>query len=69
MVSRQFKPINVEVPSKHEEELLYFKGGRALEQAAQGGCGVSISGDIPNPPGHVPVPPTQGGPALAGRLD
>ena len=29
-----------EVPSEHEEELLHFEGDGALEQAAQGGCGV-----------------------------
>ncbi|PKU39429.1 hypothetical protein llap_10270 [Limosa lapponica baueri] len=35
--------LNTEVPSEHEEELLYFEGGRALEEAAQGGGGVSFS--------------------------
>ncbi|PKU44304.1 hypothetical protein llap_5391 [Limosa lapponica baueri] len=50
----------------HEEELLYFEGGRALEEAAQGGGGISFSGDIQTPPGHVPVQPALGGPALAG---
>ncbi|KAJ7400900.1 hypothetical protein BTVI_100989 [Pitangus sulphuratus] len=34
--------------------------------AAQGGHGFSLSGDIPNPPGHVPVSP--GDPALAEGL-
>ncbi|PKU45726.1 hypothetical protein llap_3960 [Limosa lapponica baueri] len=29
----------------------------------------SVSGDIQNPPGHVPVQPALHGPALAGRLD
>ncbi|PKU41543.1 rna-directed dna polymerase from mobile element jockey- hypothetical protein [Limosa lapponica baueri] len=37
---------------------------RALEEAAQGGGGVSFSGDIQTPPGHVPVGPALAGPAL-----
>lgn len=36
-------------------ETLYTEGGRAWEQAAQGDCGVSLSGDIQNSPGCVPV--------------
>ena len=40
-----------------------------LEQAAQGGCGVSFSGDIQDPPGQCPVQPVAGDPALAGVLD
>ena len=40
-----------EVPSQHEKELLHFEGDGALEQAAQGGGGVSFSGDFQDPPG------------------
>lgn len=36
------------------------EGGQALEQVAQEGCGVSNTGDIPNPAGHKPEPPTVG---------
>ncbi|GAB0202210.1 mitochondrial enolase superfamily member 1 [Grus japonensis] len=51
------------------KNLLHFEGDRALEQAAQRGCGVSFSGDIQNPPGHNPVQPALNDPALAGGLD
>jgi len=40
----------------------------ALEEAAQGGCGVSFSGDIQDPPGQGPVQSTEGDPALAGGV-
>ena len=40
-----------------------------VEQAAQGGCGVSFSGDIQYPPGRGPVQPAVGDPASAGGLD
>ena len=58
-----------EVPVEYEEELLPSEGDGALEQAAQGGCGVSFSGDTQNPPGQGPVQPAVGDPASAGRLD
>ena len=58
-----------EVPSEYEEELPPSEGDGALEQAAQGGCGVSFSGDIQDPPGQGPVLPTVGDPASAGGLD
>ena len=58
-----------EVPSEHEEELLPSEGDGALAQAAQGGCGVSFSGDIQDPPGQDPVQPAVGDPASAGGLD
>ena len=56
-------------PSEHEEELLPSEGDRAPEQFAQGGCGVSFSGDIQDPPGQGPVQPALGDPASAGGLD
>ena len=40
-----------------------------LQQAAQGGCGVSFSGDIQDPPGQGPLWPAVGDPASAGGLD
>jgi len=55
-----------EAPAEHEEELLPSEGDGALAQTAQGGCGVSFSGDIPDPPGQGPVQPAVGDPAWAG---
>ena len=55
-----------EVPSEHEEELLHPEGDGALEQAAQGGCGFSFSGDTQDPPGQGPLQPAVGDPASAG---
>ena len=50
-------------------KLAIFEGDGALEQAAQGGCGVSFSGDIQDLPGQGPVQPAVGDPASAGGLD
>jgi len=55
-----------EVPSEQEEELLPSEGDGALEQAAQGDCGFSFSGDIQDLPGRGLVQPAVGDPALAG---
>ena len=62
-------PCGLAFLSEHEEELLPSEGDGALQQAAQGGCGVSFSGDIQDPPGQGPVQPAVGDPALAGGLD
>jgi len=51
------------------QEQLHSEGDGALEQAAQGGCGVSFSGDTQNLPGQGPVQPAVGDPASAGGLD
>jgi len=51
---------------EHEEELLLSEGDGALAQAAQEGCGVSFSGDIPDLPGQGPEQPALGDPASAG---
>ena len=40
-----------------------------LDSTAQGGCGVSFSGDIQDPPGRGPVQPAVGDPASVGGLD
>jgi len=55
-----------EVPAEDEEELLPSEGDGALAQAAQGGCGVSFSGNIQALPGQGPLQPALGDPAWAG---
>jgi len=49
------------------KNLLTLSDG-ALEQAAQGGCGVSFSGDVQDPSGRGPVQPAVGDPASAGGV-
>jgi len=58
-----------EVPSEHEEELLPSESDGELEQAAQGGGGVSFSGNIQDLPGQGPVQPAVGDATLAGGLE
>ena len=58
-----------EVPSEHEEELLPSEYDGALEQASQGGCRVSFSGDMQDPTGRSPLQPAVGDPASSGGLD
>ena len=55
-----------EALAEPKEELLPSEGDGALAQAAQGGCGVSFSGDIQDQPGHDAVQPALGDPAWAG---
>jgi len=55
-------------PHCSEQGHLPSEGDGALEQAAQGGCGVSFSGDIQDPPGQDPVQPAVGDPASAGGV-
>ena len=43
------------------KELLHSEGNGALDQAAQGGCGFSFSGDIQDPSGRLLVQPAVGG--------
>jgi len=52
-------------PPRQCRELLPSKGDGALEQAAQGGCGVSFSGDVQDLPGQGPVQLAVGDPASA----
>ena len=49
------------MPHQYVKELLHSKGDGALEQAAQGGCGFSFSGDVQDPLGCLPMQPAAGG--------
>jgi len=51
---------------EHRTQQRFIPSFVALAQAAQGGCGVSFSGDIQDPPGQGLVQPALGDPALAG---
>ena len=55
--------------ARDAKNYIHSEGDGALEQAAQGGCGVSFSGDIQDLPGQGPVQPAVGDPASAGELD
>lgn len=52
--------ITQEIPPQYEVELLCIDIVVALELAAQGDHGVSLSGEVQNSPGHAPVTPAQG---------
>jgi len=53
-----------EVPHQYVKELLHSEGDGALEQAAQRSWAVSFSGEIQDPPGHLPAVPPAGGSLL-----
>lgn len=59
--------INQEIPSKKKKIRFYYKDGHTLEQVAQKGCKVSISGDSQNPTGHNPRQWAVGDPVWAGH--
>ena len=69
MEQRKRKGFTLYFPSAGHVQLLHSEGDGALEQAAQGGCGVSFSGDIQDLPGQGHVEPAVADPALAGGLD
>jgi len=54
-------------PGQLAEPYQHVQGKHA--HRAQGGCGVSFSGDIQDLPGQGPVQPAVGDPASAGRLE
>ncbi|KAJ7416670.1 hypothetical protein WISP_69461 [Willisornis vidua] len=51
------------------KNFLALRVAEHLEEAAEGGRGVSSSGDIPNPPGLGSVSPVLSDPAVVGELD
>lgn len=50
------------------EKQLYIKDGRTVKHAVLEACGVSLTGDIENPPGCISLSPAQGDTALSGEL-
>jgi len=52
-----------QVPSEHQETLLYCEHDRTLVQVAQRDCGVSFLRDTKKPSGHSPGKLAVGGPA------
>ena len=56
---QQAQTVTEEFPSVQVEKNIHFESEKALEQAAERGCGVS-SEDIQNPPEHLLVQPTPG---------
>ena len=53
-------------PVKFFENIITVQFIMNLIQAAQGGCGVSFSGDIQDLPGQGPLQPAAGAPASVG---
>jgi len=68
-VDKNYRGMGTDWWCGNEEELLLSEGDGALEQAAQGGCRVSFSGDIQDPPGQGPLQPAVGDHDSAGGLD
>ena len=58
-----------EVASQHQETLFHCEGDWGLAKVTQGGCRVSIHGDIQKPSGHGPGQLPQGVSAWAAGLD
>ena len=52
-----------EIQSTHKIKLIYYEGGRTLEQVAQRVCGIAIPGDTQTPTQHSPGQVALGDPA------
>lgn len=53
---------------KHKDRPLYFESAKALDHVEQRGCGFSFPRDLLNLPGHIPMQPALGEPALVGGV-